>query len=190
MRRRNAVDQGQVLPTQQPRLQEVLERAVHGIALGDHQQPRGVAVQAVHDPGAVRVITAGGAVRERLRKRPALMPARGVHDHPGRLVDHDQGVVLVCNREVCWCRPAGRLQPQRLGRHDHLLTGVHESALLDRAAVELHESGPYQPRRASPRAQPLRQELIEALTRVVGVDRALPFDLSHLWNPVRSRTQG
>ena len=48
--------------------------------LATTSRPGGVAVEAVDDPGARRVVPAGGAAGERLRQRGAAVPARRVHD--------------------------------------------------------------------------------------------------------------
>jgi hypothetical protein len=68
--------------------------AVRRVGLGDEEQPRGVLVEPVDDPGAllrrVGVRRHFRAARdERVHERPGPVARRGVHHHPGRLV-HDE----------------------------------------------------------------------------------------------------
>ena len=97
--RRPTVDQRQVLAPQLARGEQRLQRAVDLVRSGDHEQPRGVAVEAVHDPGAVGLVAPGGGSRQRLRERPVPVAAGRMHDDPGRLVDDQQVLVLVGDRE-------------------------------------------------------------------------------------------
>ena len=87
-------------------LQHRLERLVGLLAACHHEQPGRVAVEAVHDPGAVRLVAADRAARQRLDERPARVPARRMHDHARRLVDDQQVLVLVGDVETR--RPASR----------------------------------------------------------------------------------
>ena len=50
-------------------------------------------------PARQRLLAAGGPALERLGKRPGPVPARGMHDDPGGLVDHQQVLVLVGDGE-------------------------------------------------------------------------------------------
>ena len=98
-RRRVTVDQRQVLAAQPPRGDQRLQRAVDRVALGDDQQTRGVAVEAMDDSGPPRLLAAGRAPVQRLRERAGAVPAGGVDDDAGRLVDDEQVLVLVGDRE-------------------------------------------------------------------------------------------
>ena len=68
----------------------LLERAVHRVGLGHHEQAAGVAVEPVDDARPPRVVAAGGAAGERLRERAGRVPGARVHHHAGGLVHHDQ----------------------------------------------------------------------------------------------------
>ena len=83
-RGRAPLDQRQVLARDRPRLQRVAQRAVHGLRARHHEQPRRVAIEAMHDPGARGVVAAGGDRAQRLRERPRAVPARRVHDDARR----------------------------------------------------------------------------------------------------------
>ena len=99
-RRRMAVDERQVLATQPPARQHRLQRAVDLVVLGDDQQPRGVAIEPMDDPRPRRLLATGGPPLERLRERSHPVTARRMHDHAGRLVDHQQVLVLVGDAEL------------------------------------------------------------------------------------------
>ena len=76
-----------------------LQRAVDVVALGHDEQPRGVAVEPVDDPRAPRLLAAGARPPSACASVPVAVPARGVDDHAGGLVDHQQVLVLVGHRE-------------------------------------------------------------------------------------------
>ena len=66
--------------------QRLLQRGVDGLGARHHEQPGGVAVQPVHDPGPVGVVAARDAARQRLHERPRAMPARpGARRRPAGL---------------------------------------------------------------------------------------------------------
>ena len=92
---------------------------MRAIVLGDHQEAARVLVEPVHDARPPHAADARQAVAamgdERVDERAARMPRRRMHDEPGRLVDHDEVVVLVDDRE----RDRLRLRLGRRGRrHD------------------------------------------------------------------------
>ena len=71
---------------------------VHHIVLGDHQQAARFAVEPMDDAGPRRPTAFAQflqVVGERASKRTFPMAAGRMDDHPGRLIDHGQGVVLV-----------------------------------------------------------------------------------------------
>ena len=61
---------------------------------GDDQEPGGVLVEPVDDPGPLRVLPAPGQIPERLDQGGAGIAGRRVDDQAGRLVDHRQELVL------------------------------------------------------------------------------------------------
>ena len=77
----------------------------------DDHQPGRVAVEAVHDPGPLRVAAARSSRRARRRACPLAWPAPGMDDEPGRLVDDEQVLVLPRDRAApaAPARPARRL---------------------------------------------------------------------------------
>ena len=125
-RGRAPLDERDVLAVDVARLQRRLQRAQHGVALGDDEQAARVAVQAVHDAGAHRV-AAGGPAGERLHERPALVPRGGVHDDAGGLV-HDEQVLVLPDDLV----RGGRAVAER-----HRLMDVGVVDVEDLAAAEL-----------------------------------------------------
>ena len=98
-RRRPALDQRQVLAGDLALAQRGLQRGVDRLAARQHEQPRGVAVEPVHDAGTRRVGPAGDEPVQRLDERPDRMPVPGMDDDARGLVDHQQVLVLVGDPE-------------------------------------------------------------------------------------------
>ena len=70
----------------------ILERCVRLLRAGDDEEPRGVPVEPMNDPGPLGVVPAGSAQREQLAgERARLLPRSGMHDEPGRLVERRAG---------------------------------------------------------------------------------------------------
>jgi hypothetical protein len=75
-----------------------LQEAIGLLMLGDEQHPGGLLVQAVHqarpqhpsDPLQIRTMSQDG-----VDQGAGGMPRPGMHDHPGRLVDHQDVGVLI-----------------------------------------------------------------------------------------------
>ena len=78
--------------------ERALQQPVGLLGARDDEQTGGVAIQAVHDPRALR-LPAGGDAGEQLRERALAVPASGVHDEAGGLVDDEQVLVFVDDRE-------------------------------------------------------------------------------------------
>ena len=75
---------------------------VRRVVLGDHHQPRRAAVETMHDPGPLLAADAAeivDVVQQRVDQRAARMARRRMDDHPRGLVDHDEVVVLVEDRQ-------------------------------------------------------------------------------------------
>jgi len=124
----------------------------------DGQQPRGVAVEPVHDPGPLG-IAARAAAGQRIDERVAAVPRAGVDDQPGRLVD-DQDV-LVLPDDVRRGRRDNRSRCLLLRQLD-LLAACEAEALRPRASVDERAPGDGALCRR-PRAEQAREEAVEAL---------------------------
>ena len=139
-RGRMPLDQRHVLTSQPARRQQRFQCPMYRVALGDHQQTGGVAVQAVDDSGAPLLLAAAGAsAGQGLGERPGPVSARGVHHDSRRLVDDQQVLVLVRDDEV------HRLWLERRRRHCRrlefdLLAACELVALRPRAAVDEHSA--------------------------------------------------
>ena len=116
---------------------------------------------------------------ERLRERPRRVARRRVHDHARRLVDDEQQVVLVGDRErdLLGGGLAGRrLVARRLDR----LPRSHAMALGPHGAVDGDPPGVDQALRAGARPEGLTEHHVETLAGLLVSDR----------DPHRGRTPG
>ncbi len=99
---RQAPDKRQVGAVQVARGESGGQRVVGQLRLGDHHDAGGVLVQPVHDARAALAADAGERVaamgEQGVDQGAVLVAGRGVHDQPGRLVEHDQVGVLVEDR--------------------------------------------------------------------------------------------
>ena len=147
--------------------QQRLQRAMDRVVLGDDQQPGGVAIEPMDDPRPPRLLAAGGPPLERLGERPGPVTARGMHDHPGRLVDDQQVLVLVGDAEVrALVHRCDRRRPPSGTIVDlDRLAGLDEVALGRERAVDEHAAGVDQRLRSRARAERLRQEPVEPRAR-------------------------
>ena len=132
-----------VAPRDRPRRERPTQRRVCAIGLGDDQEPRGLLVEAMHEPHALRPAPRRqrlSASEERIHQRPRPVPGRGMHHHPRRLVDDHQILVLIDDADRD--RFGKDLTPHRRGdrdgeRHPRL---EPETRLLG-AAIDLHLPG-------------------------------------------------
>src|SRR3990170_445112 len=96
--RRLSQDDAVVAPIHHPVRGELCrEVRVHLVGLGYHEDPGGIPVEAVNDPRPHHAADAGepiGTGQKDVHERPARMPGGGVHHHPGRLLHHDQVLIL------------------------------------------------------------------------------------------------
>jgi hypothetical protein len=163
---RAALDEREVLAQDPPRLELGLERGVDVLRARDDQQPGGVAVEPVHDPGAPRGPAGDAAALQRLGERAGLVAARRVHDDAGRLVDDEQVLVLPGHGvRRLWRLHRGRRD--RLGDLDQLAP-AQRVALRPLLPVDAHTAVVDQPLRGRPRAGVLGQEDVEPLARSCG----------------------
>ena len=116
------------------------QAAVRAIVFRNDHQPGRVLVQPVHDFRPLHPADAGEAVAamrdQCIGERAAGVAGGGMHDQPGRLVDHDQRVVFVDNM-------SGMFFPGRLGglgrrhRNRHRLAGIDlQRGIADCAALD------------------------------------------------------
>ena len=134
-RRRPPLDEREVLAPDLPRGERRLQPPVGLLALGDDEQPRGVAIQAMDDSRPPRLASGGAARRERLGEGRAAMGPRGMDDDAGGLLDDQQVGVLVGDlvghrRGVA----AGRRRRRRA--HGDRLPGAQAVVLLRRDPVD------------------------------------------------------
>ena len=98
-------DERQVRLADAARLELGHQRRLGRVVLGDHQQPARVAVEAMDDArpgdaGDPAVLGPAGPRQQRVDQRVAVVvPGRRVDDEARRLVDDEQVVVLVDDRE-------------------------------------------------------------------------------------------
>ena len=101
--RRRAPDEGEIAPvevTGPPVIGELRrEMLMRGIGLGGDEQAGRLLVEPVHDAGADHTADTGQARRAVMEQcvdeRARRHAGAGMHDHPGRLVDDDQIVILM-----------------------------------------------------------------------------------------------
>ena len=79
-----------------------LQRLQRGVAFCDDEQTRGVAIEAMHEAGAQHVARKRflDVRQKRVDERAAGCAVRRMRHHSGRLVDHEQIVVFVQNRQL------------------------------------------------------------------------------------------
>ena len=100
-RLRRAPDERGVRALELARADQLLQQRVRLRRAGDDEQPGRVAVEPVHDPGPVVVVSPLRAVREQaLHERAGARRPGRVDDEPGRLVDDEQVLVLPDDRDV------------------------------------------------------------------------------------------
>src|SRR4051794_31233313 len=176
-RGRAALDERDVLAGDVARPQCGLQRGVRRLVAGEHEQPRGVAVEPVHDARAVRVRAAGHAALQRLYERALGVALARMYDDARGLVDDDQVLVLVGDRER---RGRDRLA-RRLGRGLDVdpLAAVEHVALGLGHAIDAHQAGVDPALRLRPRAGVRGQEDVQPLARGLGRNVHLVFSSTH-----------
>ena len=145
-----------------------LQLGVGSVGLGHDQQARGVAIEAVHDPRALGVLSPGGPPRQGLGERARVVPRARVHHHAGGLVHHQQ--VLVLEHHLEGHGLGHRLLRRRgVGHRDHLPFG-HAVGLRPLAAVHADPPLLHRPlaRGAGGRQAAGGQERVQAQPGVLG----------------------
>jgi len=110
-RLRPPTDEGLVAALELPAANQVSEPAVGLLAPRDNQQPRGVPVEAMDDPRALRDVAACNAAEQAVDEGSGRVAGSRVDDDPSRLVDDQQMLVLEGDPE----RELLRLERDRLG---------------------------------------------------------------------------
>ena len=140
------------------------------------EQPRGVAVEAMDDSGALGLVSAGDRVREEaVDERPFRVPGGRVDDHAGGLVHDEQVLVLPddLERDGVVGHERARNRRRRLVRQ--LLPAFEPLALHARLhAVDRDEAFGEHPLRDRARADVVehREEPVEPLARRLAAGRS------------------
>ena len=91
-------DDGEIAPFYVVGGEQLGQPLMRLVGLGDHQQSRGIAVDAVDDAGPLHPANAGefapAMVEQRVNQRAIGMTRGGMHHQPSGLIDDDQIVVL------------------------------------------------------------------------------------------------
>ena len=161
-----ALDEREIAPFDLAAADRFLERRIRLLRTSDGEQPRGVAIEPVHDPGPLGV-SAGRPEREQLpRERSRPRPRSRMHDEAGRLVDDEQVLVLVRQRDGDGLRREHRGRARELDLdHRSCLQAV---ALRARRAVDQHRSVAQQAlrERARPDLRTRGERTVEPRARV------------------------
>jgi len=161
-----AADQRQVRPDDRMRLELGGERSLRLVGLGHHQQPGGVLVEPVHDPGPDGPADPGqvrNSGQERVHEGPRGVPGRRMYSQSGGLVHDEQIRILVDDVE----RNRFRLEPGRRRRRDqyaHLLLRPDAERRFPRYRVDQDPAVCGKMRRSCPRelGQALGDDDVEA----------------------------
>ncbi len=117
-RRRAATHQRRVDAADLAPAQLRLQLSQGDLVPSDHQQPRGVAIEPVHDPRSI-LGAASDTSAEHLHQGWPGRSRRGVREHPRRLVHHHQPIILVHDGDIRQ-RPRRPARARRLGNPDQL----------------------------------------------------------------------
>ena len=146
-------------------LHQLLEKLVGLFRAGDDEQAGGVSVEPVDDPRPI-LLSARRAADEAVDERAAPVAGSRMDDDPGRLVDHEQMLVLVGNPEIDLFA-LERLRRFRWQLHLELLAALESMALRAGAPVYAHQTGRQQALGRGARAdlRQLGEEPVEAAAR-------------------------
>ena len=140
---RDAVDQREILLVHFAQLELERQASMGQVILGDHEQPRRVAVETVDDPGRfspARVESVSKWNCSAVDQGAAPVPLRRMRDHARGLVHHRQGLVLVDDLDRDVFRRGGHIG--QFGEMDaDLIAGPHPVRRLDRPPVDQHGLG-------------------------------------------------
>ena len=138
------------------------QRGHRGQGPGHHHQAGGVLVQPVHDAGARQFGQLRVVVQQGVEQGAGGVARAGVHHQAGRLVEHQQVLVLVHDGERDGLRRAFHLGFQ-LGLQPHQLAAAQQLAGRHRGAVQRGRAGldPRGEARARIVGEQLGQRLVE-----------------------------
>ena len=100
-----AADDGLIFAFYPPRLQVFYQRRMGAGRPGDNQEPRGVLVEAMYDPGAGQRAESRVMVQQGIDQGMFGVAGARMHDQPGRFIDQNQAVILMDNGERYGLRP-------------------------------------------------------------------------------------
>ena len=168
------VDERQVLAPHLARAQLRLERRVGLLGLRHHQQPRRVAVEPVHDAGALGSGPPAARPASAAPAWPVRAPAPGASTRPAGLSTTSRSLVLVDDLESGAARRLAGSALRLLVLDLHALARRDAVVLRRARPVHQHRAGIDQPlrRRARRRAPRARQEGVQAQA---GVARRPPL---------------
>ena len=95
-----SANEREVLAPDRTRRPLVDERMMGREGPGHDEESARILVEAVHHPGPRDGREGRIVMEERVDERPVVPAGARMHDHAGRLVDHDDGVVLVADVET------------------------------------------------------------------------------------------
>src|SRR5262249_4969791 len=160
-------DEGDVAAVDPSLADELLKGPVRLLRAGDDEQPRRAAIETVDDPGTLRhVSTCDAALEQGVHEGPSPVPGRRVDDDSGRLVDHEQVLVLIGDPQVPRLRLEVGLALLRNLDLEHL-PALEPVALRPHRTVQADGSRRKQPLRLGARADLGKRgdETIEPLVR-------------------------
>ncbi len=164
-RARPSDDKRQILPRELACLHELLQPPVRIWRPGDDEQAGCVAVEPVHDARPLGLVSPFDVVREQsVHECPSRMSRRGMYHEPGRLVDHEQVLVLIRNDQIHLLR-LERARPRGRRLEFELFPAFELVALRTRAPVDEHAPTAHETLRLGTRTDlgQLREEAVEAL---------------------------
>jgi hypothetical protein len=105
--------------------------------LGDDEEPGRIAIEPVDDAGTLLLAARDAVPEKAVNESTASVPGRRMDDHPGRLVDDEEVLILVGDREPEFLR----LELRRRGRRpldDERLAACEPVALCPPNSVDEH----------------------------------------------------
>ena len=120
------MDKRDIAAVERTRANEILKRALGVVVFCREHKARGIAIQAMHDAGAVLTLHGTkmidtAVVDQGVRKRAALVAVGGMAHQPALLGEHNEIVVLIAN-----------VERDGLGNH---IGGIVRLGQVDRDAV-------------------------------------------------------